>query len=192
VERDHSHRSRFLVCARESPGKIHNMTEIEFTAYIDAVCNYYERRRPKDATCDLWYTRVKGIPAEPLEWIFAKLTQSDEVPKNLPGRTWQLYKEWLISHSEKALFPTTFDCPECKDVPGLLYVTAASPKTGLKMFYVFNCARCRQSPYKGWPYSLKKDLLEAGYTMVDLHEGTRHFPRDIKKLADNVVKIFPK
>lgn len=169
------------------------MNEQEFTKFIDDICNYYERKRPKDVTCDLWYRRLKGIPAEPLEWMFAKMVENSELPKNLPGRTWELYKEWLISHTERALFPKTFDCPDCRDEPGILYVWSISPKTHLRQTFVFNCALCRQSPYKGWPYSLKKDLVEVGYGEVDLKEFQGHRPpqKNIKALVDNVVKIFP-
>jgi len=169
------------------------MNEQEFSAYIDDICNYYERKRPKDVTCDLWYKRLKGIPAEPLEWMLAKMFENAELPKNLPGRTWELYKEWLISHTEKALFPTTFDCPDCRDDPGILHVYAISVKTGARYFYAFNCAKCRQSPNKGWPYSLKKDLEEAGYIEVNLKQSNRVAPeqKDIKALIDNVVKLFP-
>lgn len=163
------------------------MTESEFTTFIQDICNYYERKLPKDSTADLWFSRIKGIPIEPLPWIFAKLTEN-EMPKNLPGAVWALYKEWLLSHSEKALYPTMFECPDCKDDPGYLHVTKVSER-GAKYTYVFNCGLCRQAPAKGYPYYNKADLLKAGFEILNLLRGPNYLPRNVPALVNNVIKI---
>jgi hypothetical protein len=160
------------------------MNQDEFRKYIQDICTYYERRLPKDATCDLWFKKLISIPAEPLPWIFEKITENPDPPKNIPGLTWVFYKEWLTANPEKAEFKPDFDCPDCVDDRGYLHVH----KGGYA--YTYRCGMCKQGKIK-IPFALKKDLIESGYEIEDpLKRLDRKLPRSIPKLVQNVFKVI--
>jgi ribosomal protein S27AE len=137
------------------------MLLFDFSNIINELCDYYERREPKEGTKELWFQRVKSIPLEALPWIVKKITQENETfPKNLPGVIAALFFSWREAHPEKFTTRREVDCPDCDDGTIRAWKIGANGKT---YSYLFRCGRCKQSNVQGWPAMTRFALLEAGY-----------------------------
>src|SRR5574343_592121 len=78
------------------------MVRNDFSRIITTLCEYYERREPKNAALEAWFARCRHIPAEPLDYIAQKIMENHETfPKNLPAAMRDTFTEWLQANPDK-------------------------------------------------------------------------------------------
>lgn len=143
------------------------MELFNFTQVIKELCDYYERKEPKPGTLELWFDRVKTIPAEALPWIVKKICQeNDAFPKNLPGSLAAMFFAWKQAYPEKILAEQYTSCPDCHEGT----IRAWGEHDGRAYPYLFRCGKCRQSNVQGWPMQTLTQLKIAEYEI-------EHVPR---------------
>jgi len=127
----------------------------EFTKAVSTLCDFYERKEPKQATIELWFKLVNRMPSDPIAWIVQKIQEtSDSFPRNITATFWASYGEWQNANPDKRAHRAFFDCPECSE--GLIL---AKSKTS-RCSYVFRCIRCKQDNTKAYPQASRLDLLQ--------------------------------
>lgn len=166
------------------------MLLFEFTSFLTALSNYYERKPPTPGTAELWFEKVKRVPAESLKWIETSITSSNEIfPKNLPNVVWACFRAWQDAHPEKRETKYEISCADGCDA-GVLHVRKDREFGGqtFPSIYAFACARCNRGPV-GYPHARLRDLEAAGYEIdAQRPHGAGYFKRlnrsaGIKSLA---------
>ncbi|PIP07997.1 MAG: hypothetical protein COX51_05410 [Syntrophobacteraceae bacterium CG23_combo_of_CG06-09_8_20_14_all_50_8] len=144
------------------------MVEKAFHDFVKELCFYYERKEPREQALDLWFTEVKHIPDEPLDWMRAQISSRHEsYPKNLPVVMRELWQQWLENHPKKrAHGSTTADCQDC-DGAGIITLY----REGYR--YVFRCGKCQQSNLNGIPVAFLANLEVRGYTLTNTMRKNR-------------------
>jgi hypothetical protein len=138
------------------------MVKDDFGRVITKLCDYYERKEPKNAAMEVWFARCKPIPTEPLGYITQKIMDNNEIfPKNLPAAMWESFNEWLQANPEKRAQKTYTHCPDCED--GLIFTSKYSEKLKTKYKYVFSCGKCRQSEFRQYPMAMLHELAAEGH-----------------------------
>lgn len=133
------------------------MQQIELAGLITELCNFYERKEPKQNTVELWFKLVKNIPSEPIAWITKKIFETHEsFPRNITAALWSSYTEWQQANPDKRAIESYFDCPDCNE--GLIF--AKKKKNGIDYEYIFRCSKCRQNHVKAYPIASRLELLE--------------------------------
>jgi len=138
------------------------MDKNAFGEFLKSLCHYYERREPREQTLDLWFTEVKHIPDEPLQWMRAQITNRHEsYPKNLPVVMREIWQQWLENHpNRRANRDADSNCTDCEGA-GIFTVY----REGYR--YVFRCGKCRHSNLNGIPVAFVSHLQAQGYTMTN-------------------------
>lgn len=140
------------------------MNKFELTQSLTNLANYYERKPPSPATVELWFEKVRTIPAEALQWIENQIESGNEsFPRNVPGTIWACYKSWMEANPDKMSRRYEVSCPDgCDD--GVVHVRKQKPFGGesLTYTYVFSCSKCNRGP-QGYPHARLQDLLADGY-----------------------------
>lgn len=163
------------------------MSLFEFSSMLAELCDYYERREPKQGTKELWYERVRSIPAEALSWIVKKITtESESFPKNLPGMVYALHIAWREAHPDKVAHDYHGDCQDCDDGTIRAWKISANNKPSS---YLFRCRRCQRDTTQGWPMATLGELLEQGYEPEQKEKPGK--PGAIKDLMDQVCHNVP-
>ena len=168
------------------------MVKADFAMMVKRLSQYYERKDPQPMALDLWYDRVKWIPAESLDWIAGKITDhAESFPKNLPNMVVALYQQWLDAHPNKKAADREYkSCPDCID--GLLYVS--KDYHGHVNGFAFRCKRCDQkaSEYPTMSPAYLSELIEIGYVDDRMHKIVKQQPimqqRNVVSLVDKIVK----
>ncbi len=138
------------------------MVEKAFHDFVMELCFYYERKEPREQALDLWFTEVKHIPDEPLDWMRTQITNRHEFyPKNLPVVMRELWQQWLEDHPNRRMHRNGDS--NCKDCEGTGIITLY--REGYR--YVFRCGKCRQSNLNGIPIAFVNNLLAQGYTLAN-------------------------
>lgn len=138
------------------------MVREDFSRIISKLCDYYERKEPKNAAMEIWYSRCKAIPGEPLGYITQKITDNNETfPKNLPAAMWGAFTEWLQANPDKHAHKVFTHCPDCEE--GLIFTAKHNEKFNAKYKYVFSCGKCGQSSIRQYPIAILSDLTAAGH-----------------------------
>jgi hypothetical protein len=164
------------------------MTLFEFNATIQNICAYYQHSEPKGPTLNLWYDKVKNIPAEPIRWIEKKMFDEQEsYPKNIPSMMWALYNTWLAANPHKRAMTEDKNCPDCEG--GWLAIEKQVDGYRQKISHSAACGKCKQLPSAR--YMTLQQAIEQGYNRIDLKTYPVNGPKDIKKLADMVGKKMP-
>ena len=139
------------------------MVRNDFSRIITTLCEYYERKEPKNAALEVWFSRCKYIPTEPLDYIAQRIMENHEsFPKNLPSAMRDTYTEWLQSNPDKRAVKTFTNCPDCEE--GLIFTSKHQEKFNVKYKYVFSCGKCGQSTFRQYPKAMLSDLIAAGHT----------------------------
>jgi hypothetical protein len=129
----------------------------EFTKALTSLCDFYERKEPKQATIELWFRLVQRMPSEPIPWIVKKIQETQEsFPRNMTAAFWGSYTEWQQAYPDKKAHKDYFHCPDCND--GLIF--AKKEKNGVKYSYVFRCVKCKQDNTKAYPMASRLELLQ--------------------------------
>jgi hypothetical protein len=137
------------------------MVRNEFEDFLIDMGHFFERSKaPNSRTIDLWFEKIKAIPAESLKWITKKIQDEYEIwPRNITATLWAFYHQWLDAHPEKRAIETFFNCSDCDE--GL--ITAYKKKNDIKYRYVFRCSKCRQDHTKAYPIAARLELMNDGY-----------------------------
>jgi hypothetical protein len=135
----------------------------DFTGALTTLCNFYERKEPRQATMELWFKLVQRIPSEPISWIIKKIEEThDSFPKNVTSAFWGSYGEWQQTNPDKIKQQEFFDCPDCNE--GLIF--ANKIKNGNNYRYVFRCVKCKQNHCRSYPFASRLELKEDGYDVT--------------------------
>lgn len=127
----------------------------EFTKAVSTLCDFYERKEPKQATIELWFKLVNRMPSEPIPWIIKKIQEtSDSFPRNITATFWGAYGEWQNAHPDKRAGKNYFDCPECSE--GLIFAKSKASRGS----YVFRCIRCKKDNTAAYPQASRLELLQ--------------------------------
>lgn len=160
------------------------MELFEFTKILKDLCDYYERKEPKQGTVELWFEKIKRIPSQPIKWILHKIFDDhDAFPKNVPGALWASYREWQQANPDKVAVIDFFECPDCVD--GLIWVKGVHKDHVYG--YVFRCAKCKQNHCQQYPMAYREELKENYEVMPK--GGWPHVPkrgRNIRELVSSV------
>jgi ribosomal protein S27AE len=163
------------------------MVRNDFSRIISTLCEYYERREPKNAALEAWFARCKHIPIEPLDYIAQKIMENHETfPKNLPSAMRDTFTEWLQANPDKRAVKTFTNCPDCED--GLIFTTKHQEKLKVKYKYVFSCGKCRQSEFRQYPTAMLFDLISDGHKPRKWTERKSYYakPTTVEELAAKV------
>lgn len=129
----------------------------EFTRVLTTLCDFYERKEPKQATIELWFRLIKDIPSEPIPWILKKIQENHEsFPKNMTAVFLSMFREWQQANPDKRAIRHFFECPDCDD--GLIF--AKRETNGVNYRYVFRCVKCRQDKTQAYPEASKLSLSQ--------------------------------
>ena len=129
----------------------------EFTKALSTLCDFYERKEPKQSTIELWFGLIKRMPSEPIPWIIKKIQETHETfPKNMTAAFWGTYSEWQQANPDKRAIQSFFDCSDCSE--GLIF--AKKIIEGKKYSYVFRCTKCRQNHNQNYPSMSRLELME--------------------------------
>ena len=129
----------------------------EFTKALSTLCDYSERKEPKQSTIEPWFENVKRIPSEPIKWIVKKIQEThDSFPKNMPSAFWGSFGEWQQANPDKRAHESFFNCTDCLE--GLIF--AKKFIEGKKYSYVFRCTKCRQNHNQNYPAMSRLELME--------------------------------
>lgn len=149
------------------------MVRNDFSRIITTLCEYYERREPKNAALEAWFARCRHIPAEPLDYIAQKIMENHETfPKNLPAAMRDTFTEWLQANPDKRAVKTFTNCPDCED--GLIFTSKHQEKFNVKYKYVHACGKCGQSEYRQYPRAMLEELVAAGHKSRKWKETRRN------------------
>jgi hypothetical protein len=133
------------------------MEIFEFAQSLKTLCDFYERKEPKQSTIELWFESVHKMPSEPLKWIVKKIQEThDSFPKNMPSAFWSGYTEWQSANPDKRATPSFFACSDCNE--GLIFANKVVNK--IKYSYVFRCTKCKQNHNNNYPAMSRLELLE--------------------------------
>lgn len=164
------------------------MTLFEFNVTIKNICAYYQHSEPKEPTLNLWFDKVKNIPAEPIRWIEKKMfDEQDAYPKNIPSMMWVLYNTWLASNPDKRASREAVNCPDCEG--GLLALQKNVDGYRQNISHSAACGRCKQIPSAH--YMTLFQAKEQGYERVDLLTYPVHANRNLKAMIESVAKQMP-
>lgn len=76
------------------------MVKADFARWLKQALTYFERKEPSDATVNLWYEKVKNIPAGALPQIYQEVTGMEVFPRNLPAFMQAKAREWLAANPQ--------------------------------------------------------------------------------------------
>jgi hypothetical protein len=163
------------------------MVREEFETFTVKLSAFYERKvRPMHGTLDLWFEKVRRIPAEALPWMENKIYEESEGwPRNLTSTMWALYHSWLQAHPEKRSFKRDQFCPDCE---GGWLILEKQEDYRQPTSYSAPCGNCKQIP--GRNYLTLHQALSNGFTRKDLtkHQTTC---RSLPELIESVGKTMP-
>ena len=162
------------------------MLLFDFSNAVNELCDYYERKEPKQGTKDLWFANLKNIPTEALPWIVKKICQENEsFPRNLPGAIQAMYQAWRGAHPEKIAHEQKQDCPDCDDGTIRAWKIGNNNRA---YSYLFRCARCKQCTTEAWPFAYRGQLIADGYEPEQRDKITGPSTHGtLKKLVEKVV-----
>jgi hypothetical protein len=163
------------------------MTPSVFSAALETLCDYYERKHPRRETVELWHGKVRGIKDEAINTILSHIQENhDGFPKNLPMLMLALYRDWAAGNpggSKKEVM-----CPDCNG--GIVTLTKVAKTTGCRCKYAFVCARCKQYQAVGYRTAFLEQLLSEGWEEAE-REGRSVENRNIGRLVQGIIKNVP-
>ena len=117
------------------------MVKADFARWLKQALAYFERKEPSDATVDLWYERVRDIPAQALPRIYQDLTEQEAFPRNLPAFMWARSQEWLSANPRFRRLPDG----NCECHRGFFDVAFWRPELAEWAVFTFPCGLCNHS-----------------------------------------------
>jgi hypothetical protein len=154
------------------------MDKPEFGKFVKSLCLYFERKQPDPEVRDAWFEALQYLPGEALDWIAARLQESEVWPRNFPGLVKDLFRRWREAHPEKRAPDEKPGCQECDG--GYLRVSQEA-KNGQWCNLAFRCGNCNlHGPPRIMRAARRWDLLQ---------EGIYHRPTPC--LATSASMVFP-